>query len=526
MTCGEATIDLLEQYGVSTVFGIPGVHTLDICRGLNKNVRHIQARNELGAGFMAEGWARATGEPGVAIVISGPGVTNITTAIAQCYADSLPLLVISAEPPVETLGKGWGVLHEITEQRKVTEPITAFSKTVTSPDQIPVLMADAFAQFRSERPRPVHISIPIDVQAMPVSSPWQAQTLPVAPEPDQALIDKAVAKLTGARKPLILIGGGAQDASTELTSIADSLGAIVIASTAGKGIVSDNHPLSLSGSLPRPEVLTRLKDFDVVLAIGTELSDTESFEQRLEFSGDIIRIDIDPKKLNDLYPASIGIVADAKQAAAKIADAVHNHVSTVRDEHTKTVAELKTAFANNLSRSETQHLTFLERLRTIAPNHTIFSGDACQVIYSSAFLLPTEAPRQFFYPAGYCALGNSVPNAIGAKLAKPDVPVVALVGDGGVMFTVQELVTAAELNLSLPIIIWDNAGYKQIQDDMDRTGVERIGVEGLNPDFLMLARACHCYAELCESLDEFEEHFRTALNADRPTVIVVKEDRS
>jgi len=494
MTCGEATIDLLEQYGVSTVFGIPGVHTLDICRGLNKNVRHIQARNELGAGFMAEGWARATGEPGVAIVISGPGVTNITTAIAQCYADSLPLLVISAEPPVETLGKGWGVLHEITEQRKVTEPITAFSKTVTSPDQIPVLMADAFAQFRSERPRPVHISIPIDVQAMPVSSPWQAQTLPVAPEPDQALIDKAVAKLTGARKPLILIGGGAQDASTELTSIADSLGAIVIASTAGKGIVSDNHPLSLSGSLPRPEVLTRLKDFDVVLAIGTELSDTESFEQRLELSGDIIRIDIDPKKLNDLYPSSIGIVADAKQAAAKIADAVHNHVSTVRDEHTKTVAELKTAFANNLSRSETQHLT--------------------------------EAPRQFFYPAGYCALGNSVPNAIGAKLAKPDVPVVALVGDGGVMFTVQELVTAAELNLSLPIIIWDNAGYKQIQDDMDRTGVERIGVEGLNPDFLMLARACHCYAELCESLDEFEEHFRTALNADRPTVIVVKEDRS
>jgi len=129
ITCGEATIKLLEKYGVSTVFGIPGVHTLDLCRGLHGNVRHVQARNEQGAGFMAEGWARATGEPGVAIVISGPGVTNITTAIAQCYADSLPLLVLSAEPASNTLGKGWGVLHEVTEQKKITEPITALSAT-------------------------------------------------------------------------------------------------------------------------------------------------------------------------------------------------------------------------------------------------------------------------------------------------------------------------------------------------------------------------------------------------------------
>lgn len=152
MTCGEATIRLLARYGISHVFGIPGVHTLDMCRGLTGGdnagaVQHVQARNEAGAGFMAEGWARATGEVGVALVISGPGVTNSATALAQCYADSLPMLLISAEPPSETLGKGWGVLHEITEQKKVTEPITAFSATAMRPSDIPDMMARAFSIF-------------------------------------------------------------------------------------------------------------------------------------------------------------------------------------------------------------------------------------------------------------------------------------------------------------------------------------------------------------------------------------------
>jgi len=188
ITCGEATVKLLEHYGVTTVFGIPGVHTLDFCRGLNQGVRHVQARNELGAGFMAEGWARATGEPGVALVISGPGVTNITTAIAQCYADSLPLLVISAEPPTETLGKGWGVLHEITEQKKVTEAITALSATALCASDVPLLLAQAFTQFNTQRPRPVHLSIPIDVQAELVHSDWQAIELPSRPVASQHLI--------------------------------------------------------------------------------------------------------------------------------------------------------------------------------------------------------------------------------------------------------------------------------------------------------------------------------------------------
>ncbi len=214
MNCGEATIRLLARYGVDTVFGIPGVHTLDFSRGLHDGdhglrdgglgdggVRHIQARNELGAGFMADGYARVTGKPGVALVISGPGVTNAATAIAQAHADSSPVLLLSAEPPSYTLGKGWGVLHEITEQKKVTEPITSYSATAYKPEDVPELIARAFSTFATERPRPVHIAVPTDVQAMPVNQNWEAVILVTRSRHDPASIEAAADLLRAASRP-------------------------------------------------------------------------------------------------------------------------------------------------------------------------------------------------------------------------------------------------------------------------------------------------------------------------------------
>ena len=186
MNCGAATMGLLAQYGIDTVFGIPGVHTLDFCSGLGEDssIQHIQVRNEQGAGFMAEGYARATGKPAVALVISGPGVTNAATAIGQSWADSLPVLLLSAEPASHTLGKGWGVLHEITEQKAVTAPLTALSATAHRPEDVPELLAQAFSIFSSTRPRPVHISIPTDVQAATTDGDWTAVELPARPHPD------------------------------------------------------------------------------------------------------------------------------------------------------------------------------------------------------------------------------------------------------------------------------------------------------------------------------------------------------
>ena len=525
ITCGEATIRLLQRYGVGTVFGIPGVHTLDFCRALDQGVRHVQARNEQGAGFMAEGWARATGEPGVALVISGPGVTNAGTALGQAWADSLPLLLISAEAASYTIGKGWGVLHEVTEQKKVTEPLTAFSATAHRAADVPELLARAFTIFTGERPRPVHVSIPIDVQAERVTEDWQPVRLPGLPVADASQVEAPAALLKSAGSPLIMVGGGAWRAGESLRAVAESLGAIVVSSTAGKGIVPDDHPLSLSASTVRPEVQRLLGEADVILAVGTELSETDSFIERLDIRGKMIRVDIDPAKINDCYPAEIGIVGDAGAVMEQLAATLDGFVAAGRAVAESRVAAVRGEIAGRLTASERQHVAVLDALAAVAPANTVWSGDACQLVYTGAFAMAMRKPRHWFYPAGYCALGNALPNAIGAKLARPDAPVAVLAGDGGFMFTMPELMTASDLGLPLPIVIWENGGLKQIQDDMDGRDIPRVGVEGGNPDFEMLARACHCHGVDAGSLESLQQAFVAALEADRPTVIVYHEDR-
>jgi thiamine pyrophosphate-dependent acetolactate synthase large subunit-like protein len=534
MTCGEATIRLLERYGVDTVFGIPGVHTLDFCRGLDKGgVRHIQARNEQGAGFMADGYARVTGKPGVALVISGPGVTNAATAIGQAYADSSPVLLLSAEAASYTIGKGWGVLHEVTEQKAVTAPLTALSATAYKPEDVPELMAQAFSIFSSERPRPVHISIPTDVQAMPGNEDWQAVVLPARPRHDPASIKAAADLLLGASNPLILVGGGAAAASQSITSIAESLGAIVISSTAGKGVVADDHPLNMGGSTVRPEVQKFIPTADVVLAIGTEIAETDSFVERLDIHGKLVRIDIDPRKMNDQYPADIPIVSDAEPAAAALLGALVDVLGdtpgegeriTRRKNAERVVRTMAQAITEALTPTEAQHVKLLQALREVIPDTSILVGDACQLVYTGAFAMPVSRPRQWHYPAGYCALGCALPNAVGAKLALPDAPIIVMAGDGGAMFTIQELICAAELGMGLPIIIWENGGLKQIQDDMRSREIPLVGVEGINPDFGMLAASCHCHAVTADSIAGFQQAVTKAFDADRPTVITVRED--
>ena len=527
MTCGEATMRLLARYGVTTVFGIPGVHTLDMCRGMSDGgasgaISHVRARNEQGAGFMAEGWARATGMVGVAVVISGPGVTNASTALGQCYADSLPMLLLSAEPDSRTIGKGWGVLHEITEQKRVTEPLCAFSATARRASDVPELLARAFSIFASHRPRPVHVSLPLDVQAETVDEAWKPVPLPARPAPQPPQIVEAARLLKAAERPVIMVGGGASEAAGHLTAVAEATGAIVIASNAGKGIVPDDHPLSLSAAAIRPEVHGFLPEADAILAVGTELSETDSFVERLDLRGDVIRVDIDPSKIADVYPARLGIVADAAQAMAALRAALGNHAAD-RTQAQSRVRELRAEIAGNLTEAERQHARLLAILDDIAPADTVWSGDACQLVYTGAFALPTRAPRRWFYPAGFCALGNALPNAIGARMARPETPVVALAGDGGFMFTMPELVTAAEAGLGLPVIVWDNGGLRQIRDDMDSRAIPRVGVEGINPDFVALARACHCHGVAPGNEAEFRDAFGKALAADRPTVILIRE---
>jgi len=524
ITCGEAVMRLLSKYGVDTVFGIPGVHTLDYCRELRDGpIRHIQVRNEQGAGFMADGYARGARRPGVALVISGPGVTNALTAIGQSWADSIPVLLLSSETDSSTHGKGWGALHEIPDQRAVTAQLTALSTRAKSPEDVPELIGQAFGVFSSQRPRPVHISIPIDVLAQPVSEDWMAMKLPKRAQPASDDIKAAANLLRSAKRPLLMVGGGAVDASAPVRELVELLKVPVVCSTAGKGIVPDNHPLSLSASTVRPEVQSFISTADVILAVGTELAETDSFVERLDFRGDIIRIDLDPRKLNDQYPSTIGIVADAN---ASIQDLLAEGGYKSKRQEKEIFSELekiRQKIIENLTVSEKQHMRLLRALADQMPDNTFYAGDICQLVYTGAFGMNVISPGCWSYPAGYCALGCGLPNAIGAKLAQPDRPVVCLTGDGGFMFTVQELIVASEEKLGIPIIIWENGGLKQIQDDMNSRSIPLVGVEGGNPDFVRLSQSMGCDGIIAESLDHATETVLSGFSKDRPTLIIIRE---
>lgn len=523
MNTGQALIKLLEAYEVDTVFGIPGQHTLELYRGLGRSsIRHIQPRNEMGGGFMADGYARASGRPGVCLVITGPGVTNTTTPMGQAYADSVPMLVISSSPPADTIGKGWGMLHEVTDQVALTEPITAFSALAARPEELPDLVAQAFDVFASARPRPVHISIPLDVLAMDAGGGWAAQSRRETPSPDADSVAAAAELLRGARSPLIYIGSGAVGCGADLRAIAEKLEALVVTTNGGKGIVPDDHPLNLGTTVSIATVQRAIGAADVVLAVGTEMGNTDHFAgPKLDLNGSVIRIDIDPDKIDDLYDAAVGIVGDSTAVVPLLRAQLES--AAPRPSREAEAAEIRAAATSDVTSRQRQHLHLLSALRRAAPTDTITYVDMTQLGYTGSWGFPVYGERQWLYPAGFCTLGPALPGAIGAKLAQPERPVMALAGDGGFMFTVQELVTGAELGLPIPIILWNNEGYQQIRGDMRRKDITPVGVDPLNPEFMALAKAMHCNAVQPGGAGELELALRRAFDGDRPTVIEIRE---
>jgi 5-guanidino-2-oxopentanoate decarboxylase len=518
-----ALIDLLADYGVERIFGIPGVHTLPFYRHLpDSAVTHVVTRHEQGAAFMADGYARASGKPGVALVISGPGVTNTTTALGQAYADSIPLLLISTVNRLDSKGRGWGLLHDLTDQDAVTAPMTSFSVTANSVEQVPELVARAFNQFNCGRPRPVHISIPLDLLEQPVDRPWSVSLKPVERSLETDLLDEIVDQLRQANSPLILMGGGAIDAGQHLVSIAESLQTPVISTSNAKGVIPDLHPLHLAGSLIRPEIHALIKQADRVLVVGSELAESGCLVKRMDLDDKLLRIDLDPHKLVDKYPALVAVCADASEACAYIEGKLGEQPLAAGD-GVETVANLRAAISRSLPVAEQRHVRVLHTLRAAIPEDGLIMADATQLVYTGMYGMPVSAPRLWHYPAGFLTLGSALPCAIGAQLALPGRPVTVFVGDGGFLFTSQELLTAAEQALPLVIILWNNNSLKQIKDDMQAGMMQPLAVDNLNPDYAALVRSCHCHWQQPTSHADLQEIVRKAYQSDRPTVVEIDE---
>jgi 5-guanidino-2-oxopentanoate decarboxylase len=525
-TCAEAVMKLLSAYEVDTVFGMAGTMTVELYRGIaGAGIRHVQCRNEQGASLMADGYARATGKPGVCTIIAGPGVTNAATGIAQAYCDSQPMLVLSGACATLTQGKGWGAIHELDDQAAVTAGFTAFSAMIRYPEELPELIARAYAVFRGSRPRPVHLSLPRDVLPVPVEAEWKTRRAPSLPMPDPAAIAEAADRLAQAKRPLILVGGGAVGTRKTLTDIVERIGAPVLSTNAGKGILPESHPLSLGCSIVQEASQQALADADVVLLVGSEVGAGDHFLSQLDISGDIIRIDIDPMELTSMYCAAVPIQADARAAMLALSSALARRKPTAqRSQGEMRVRDVLARSAAKMTHVEKQHARVWQTLRSALPADAIVMGDASQIVYSGSFAMPMEMERCWYYSGTYCSLGVALPMAIGAKIGAPHRPVIAVAGDGGIMFTVNELATAAEECLALPVIVWNNDALKEIVEQMDRRQIPRIGVEPKSPDFLRLAQSLGCHAARAASAEHLTQSVRDALVADRPTLIEVRQD--
>lgn len=529
LTCGELLVEMLEDCGVDTVFGIPGVHTVELYRGLpSTKINHITPRHEQGAGFMADGYARVSGKPGVCFIITGPGMTNITTAMGQAYADSVPMLVISSVNNTEQLAMGGGRLHELPSQSNLVAGVAAFSHTLMRPDELPEVLSRAFAVFNSARPRPVHIEIPINViTASADHVKRKIGAVPSRPAPCPDAISRAVQMLKSAQRPLVLLGGGTASASAEAVRLVEALDAPTAYTINAKGVLPKGHPLALGSNQSLVPVRELVLQSDVVLAIGTELGETDYdavFDGDFRIESQLIRIDIDAEQLNRNYPADIAILSDSRMAIQALLAGLGEGAALSTDSPgCKLAAKVRKQLEALIPDAWHAQKRVLDVLQETLPD-MIFAGDSTQIVYSGNHLFEANAPRTWFNSStGYGTLGYGLPAAIGAKLAAPQRPVVSLIGDGGIQFTLPELASAVEANAPVIVLLWNNSGYGEIKRYMQNRNIPTIGVDIYTPDFLTLAKGFGCNAERAESFDQLRELLLRASQADRPTVIEIQE---
>ncbi|MDJ0877969.1 MAG: 5-guanidino-2-oxopentanoate decarboxylase [Halieaceae bacterium] len=523
-SCGEALVKLLEGYGVDTVFGIPGNHTVQLYRGLAaSSIRHVSPRHEQGAAFMADGYARASGKVGVCFLISGPGLTNAATGMIQALADSVPMLVITAVAARRDLGMGEGRLHELPDQGALASQCSRFSHTLMDPRDLPKVLARAFAVFASERPGPVHIELPLDVITADASdldtSPWPQ---PAAPGPDPAAVTAAAEMLTAARQPVIMLGGGTVDAGIEARALAEVLDAPVCNTVNAKGVLPASHPLAVGSSPSLGPVREALVAADVVLAVGTEWAETDYdmlFLGAIERQGQLIRVDIDAAQLARNQRPALAVASDAGLFMAALA----NELEPAERGGVMRAAAIREAVQQQAHyHSEMQAL--FDCIRNAVPE-LLLVGDSTLPTYYAVWQYECETPRRYFHSAtGGGTLGYAIPASLGAKLAMPELPVAALIGDGSTQFTLTELAAGVEVGLPVAVLVWNNRGYREIRQGMVAAEVEPVGVDIFTPDLVAAATALGCHTARPKDLDRLADCLKQAVRQDRPTLIELSQE--
>jgi acetolactate synthase-1/2/3 large subunit len=537
MNGGKALMKSLEKEGVKEVFGLPGGANLPMYDELFKsNIRHILARHEQSAAHMADGYGRVSRKPGVCFATSGPGATNLLTGIATAQADSAPMIAITGQVPVKMIGKD---AFQESDIIGMANPCVKYSFQPRDASEIPGVVRKGFYIAATGRPGPVLIDIPKDVQQNEASMtfPEEVKIRGYHPwtDPDIVQIEKAIDMLLAAEKPIILAGGGVtiSSAFAELQSISELLMIPVVTTFKGKGSFPENHPLSLGpiGMHGHAEANKLMTEADCVLAIGTRFSDRsvgtfEEFEKRLK----IIHMDVDPAEIGKNQTTNIAVVGDV-QATLRIMVKLLMQKSIKKTEGTtwlKHVKEVKEYWRENLKlpKGEMTAAKILRKLREVLPKESITTTEVGQHQMWASLFFDVIHPGTFFSSTGLGTMGWGFPAAIGAKVAKPDVAVVDIAGDGSFSMTENSLATSVLENIPVIVFLVNNFSLGMVAQ-WQRTFYDRrmIGVDLKNcPDYVKLAESYGAQGIRAQSLDELEKAIKIGLKSDVTTVIDIPID--
>ena len=522
-TGGRQLAAALKAHGIEQVYGIPGTHNLEIFAGLHsEGIRVITPRHEQGGGYAADGSARVSGKPSVLVTTTGPAALNAAAAMLQAHSDSVPVLLISPGVPVRHPGLGNGLLHEVRSQSGVFDSIVESSVRVTAPSEIPQAVAHAFATMTTGRNKPVYLEIPLDV--IEEEGPY-TPVLPVSTDVrlplDEAVLESAAQALRSAKKPLIIAGGGSRGAGRATVQLAEVLGAPIVETTAGMGVLESPNRVGAIGGLAAFHTL--LGQADALIAIGTELAPSEFWDPGMRLPETIVRIDIDQRAMITNASPSHPLLARAEDAV----EALVAKLGGQRAEGELWSAPLAEEIEAERAEWHKPFKALTEAInthrKTIDGPLTLVGDSSMSCYYGLQLGVQLREGDRYLYPAGGGTLGYSLPAGIGAKFARPDEDVIAVAGDGGSMFTIQELMAAVEHQLAVSFIIVDNGGYGEIAREMLERGDEPTAVALGRPDFVALARSLGMEAQKVTDAAELAAGLAEARKVQAPRLFLMDE---
>ncbi|GLY16350.1 hypothetical protein Kisp01_33650 [Kineosporia sp. NBRC 101677] len=525
MWFGEAAAHLLSQYGIEDVFGIPGVHTVELYRGFGSaGLRTHVARHEQGCGFMADAYARVSGRVGVCAVVTGPGLLNLLTPAAQAWHDSVPILILAASTRSDLAGQARGALHDIPDQAAAAAGAIGWSKVVRSPEAFPELLAEAWGVLTTGRPRPACLHIPIDVLDSQVPGPWTRAPAADRPSLEPSSIDAVRALVAAAERPVIIAGGGSRSAAPEVQRLAERLDAPVLTTGNGSGVIDASHPLAVGTLLPFSGARDLVAAADVVLALGTEFSETDVIYTGIPLpaGGDLVMVDVDPAQLSAHRPR-IGVCADVRTFLSALLGVLPEPAGVEPQRAGAQRAERARSRIEWTSDSR-RHMPWLDALWSMCPPDLITTLDSTQLAYTAHQYVPRTRSATWLAPYGLGTLGPALPMAVGAGIAAPDRPTLAVCGDGGLLFTLPELATAVDAGRQLLLVVWDNRGYGEIRDSFDRAGVARTDTEVTAFDLVAVAAGFGAHAVRVTTPGDLRDEAQKAFLRKGVSVVVVTAD--